>query len=110
MLATSSSKEQVIVAGRVDGTGTESVVSGEGFSIATSGTGSWTIQFHRAYDALVAVTATTQTADSCMVVSTITHVDGTIGPSIIFTAFDATDGTTGKDVDFSFITIWETDT
>ena len=110
MLATSSSKELVIVAGRVNGTGTAAIQAGEGFSLDDDGTGDYDITFHRAYDKLVSVVVSSETADSIALVSTITHTDGTIGPVIRFLGFDATDGTTPKDIIFDFITIWEVDT
>ena len=109
MLATSSSKEWVIVGGRVVQSGDQSVTSGEGFSIADSGVGTTTVTFHRAYDKLIAVTASSLAAGDTMHVGTITHTDGTAGPSIVFQGNAVSDGTDG-DTTFSFITIWETDT
>tara|TARA_R110002167_G_scaffold156380_4_gene351093 strand:- start:9826 stop:10161 length:336 start_codon:yes stop_codon:yes gene_type:complete len=102
-------KETVIIAGRYDGTGTASITSGKGFSVVDGGTGTYTVTFHRAFDNLVAVTATALTSNLTMHVGTITHTDGTNGPSIVFQG-NAIDEGADTDTDFSFITIWEIDT
>jgi len=110
MLATSSSKEQVIVAGRYNGVGgSPAVLTGEGVSVTDGGSGTYTVTFHRAYDSLIAVTATALTSNINIHVGTITHTDGTIGPSIIFQGNADADGT-DTDCIFSFITVWEVDT
>ena len=109
MLSTQSSKEQVIIAGRVVQSGDQSITSGEGFSVADAGVGTTTVTFHRAYDKLIAVTASALAAGDTMHVGAITHTDGTIGPSIVFQGNAVSDGT-DLDTTFSFITIWEVDT
>ena len=103
-------KDVVIVCGRVVQSGDQSITSGKGFSIADGGTGSYTITFYRAYDTLLAVTATALTTDIVMCVDTITHTDGTIGPSILFQAEAIDETAADTDSDFSFITIWQVDT
>ena len=103
-------KDVVCIGGRVDGTSTASITSGEGFSLTDSGTGDYLLTFDRAFDSLVAVVATPLTAAVNTQVGTITHTDGTIGPSIQILGFDDTDGTTAKDTKFSFITLWQVDT
>ena len=102
-------KDVVIVAGRIDGTGTPSITSGEGFSFVDGGTGTYTVNFDRAFDSLIAVTCSALTSNLTMHVGTITHTDGTIGPSIIFQG-NAIDEGADTDVDFSFITVWQVDT
>ena len=102
-------KETVIIAGRYDGTGTASITSGKGFSVVDGGTGTYTVTFHRAFDNLVAVTANGLTANQNIHIGTITHTDGTNGPSIVFQGNNDADGV-DTDTDFSFITIWEIDT
>ena len=109
LLGSNHAKEQVIVAGRIDGTGTASITSGSGFTFVDNGTGTYTVTFDRAYDTLIAVTASALTSNLTMHVGTITHTDGTDGPSIVFQG-NAIDEGADTDVDFSFITIWETDT
>ena len=103
-------KDVVIVCGRIDGTGTASITSGKGFSLSDGGTGSYTITFDRAYDTLLAVTATALTTDIVMCVDTITHTDGTSGPSILFQGEAIDETAADTDSDFSFITVWEVDT
>jgi len=102
-------KDVVIVAGRVVQSGDQSITSGKGFSIADSGVGTTTVTFDRAFDTLIAVTASSLAAGDTMHVGTITHTDGTLGPSIIFQGNAVSDGTDG-DTTFSFITVWEVDT
>ena len=102
-------KEQVIVAGRVVQSGDQSITSGTGFAIADSGVGTTTVTFDRAYDTLIAVTASSLASGDTMHVGTITHTDGTDGPSIVFQG-NAIDEGADTDVDFSFICIWEVDT
>ena len=105
-------KDVVCIAGRINGTGTAAITAGEGFSLNDGGTGIYTITFDRAFDSLLAVVCSTETADSTVVSTTITHTDGTIGPSILFNGGDYTDGTSpvAKDIKFNFITIWQVDT
>ena len=109
LLGSNHPKEQMVVAGRIDGTGTASITSGSGFSFADGGSGTYTVTFDRAYDTLIAVVAQSLTADINVAVGTITHTDGTDGPSIVFQGNAEADGT-DTDCDFSFITVWETDT
>ena len=103
-------KDVVCIAGRIDGTGSASITSGEGFSLTDSGTGDYLITFDRAFDSLVAVTATALTTDVVMTIGTITHSDGTIGPSIQIKGEDLDETGAAKDTDFSFISIWQVDT
>jgi len=102
-------KDVVMVCGRVVQSGDQSITSGKGFSIADGGTGTTTVTFDRAFDTLIAVTASSLASGDTMHVGTITHTDGTIGPSIVFQGNAVSDGTDG-DTTFSFITIWEVDT
>ena len=55
------------------------------------------------------MTASSLASGDTMHVGTITHTDGTAGPSIIFQGNAVSDGTDG-DTTFSFITVWEVDT
>ena len=103
-------KDVVCIGGRVNGTATASITSGQGFTLTDSGTGDYLLTFDRAFDSLVSVVATPLTADVNVQVGTITHTDGTVGPSIQILGFDDTDGTTAKDTKFSFITLWQVDT
>ena len=107
LLGSNHPKEQMVVAGRINAAG--DIVAGSGFSCADGATGIYTITFDRAYDKLISVVAQSLTADINVAVGTITHTDGTDGPSIVFQGNAEADGT-DTDCDFSFITVWETDT
>ena len=68
------------------------------------------VTFDRAYDTLISVVAQSELTDVVMIATTITHTDGTDGPSILFTGESIDEDAADADCGFSFITIWETDT
>ena len=108
LLGSNHSKEQMIVAGRINAAG--DVVTGSGFSCVDGATGIYTVTFDRAYDTLISVVAQSELTDVVMIATTVTHTDGTDGPSILFTGEAIADTPADADCGFSFITIWETDT
>lgn len=89
-----------LIYGKIQGTGTAAVQKGsQELSITDNGVGDYTLTYANAYVQLPAVVATTRTADSILVIDT-----EAVG-SVRIKAFDATDGTTAKDVDFNVIII-----
>jgi len=85
----------------LDGTGTAAL---EGASkleatLVDNGTGDYTVTFDKAFTQAPSVVGTTKTADSIVQVSAVSTTAFTIK------GFDATDGTTAKDVDIQIIVV-----
>lgn len=79
---------------RLDGTGTASILEGSNeATLVDNGTGDYTLTFAQSFARVPVVVATTLTADSVLQINTIT------ASALNILAFDATDGTTAKDVD-----------
>jgi len=108
LLGSNHPKEQMVVAGRINAAG--DIVAGSGFACADGATGIYTITFDRAYDKLISVVAQSEVTDVVIIATTITHTDGTDGPSILFTGEAIDETAADADCPFSFITVWETDT
>jgi len=87
-----------ILALRVDGTGTAAIDEGSiDATLVDNGTGDYTLTFAAAYQRVPVCIAQTLTADSVIQVAAVSVT------SVQINAFDATDGTTAKDVDFHLL-------
>ena len=84
----------------VDGTGTASIVIGAARATLTdNGTGDYTLTFLDPFARVPMAVGMTKTADSILQTSTISAT------AVRILAFDATDGTTAKDVDFDLLVV-----
>jgi|TARA_Y100000296_G_scaffold56382_1_gene64704 hypothetical protein len=109
-------KGLAIVAGRVNADHT-AITAGEGFQITDTDAGDTLLTFDRAYDKLISIVATSETAGTTLQVGTVTipaeeaeGEDGTIGATIQILGFQSEDEDAAEDCAFSFITVWEIDT
>ena len=112
------SENQALIAGRIDGTGTASVVAGKGFYLTDEGSGDYTITFnHGGYTKLISCVVTPEGATDCVAsVGTVSipaaASDGSIPPGatvqIRTRLYDGNMGSCGSaDSDFSFCAIFE---
>lgn len=87
-----------MIASRVDGTGTAALLSGSNeLTLTDNGTGDYTLTYAVPFKQVPVVVALSKTADSILILAA-----SAVG-SCQITAFDATDGTTAKDVDFDIL-------
>ena len=89
-----------MIAARVDGTGTAAMLEGGNeITLTDNGTGDYTLTFAQAFARVPTVVASPLTADAIIQIGTIS------ASAVQILAFDATDGTTAKDVDFHAIIV-----
>lgn len=93
-----------VLALRVDGTGTAAILEGSiDATLVDNGTGDYTLTWAEAFSRMPVIVAQSLTADS------VIQVVPTSGTSVQILGFDATDGTTAKDIDFHLIAHgWDT--
>ena len=89
-----------MIAGRVQGTGTAAMLEGGNeLTLTDNGTGDYTLAISPAYARVPTVLCQSLTADAIAQVGTIS------ASSIQVLGFDATDGTTAKDIDFHILIV-----
>lgn len=93
-----------IIGARVDGTGTASMLEGgQEITLTDNGTGDYTLTFGTAFARVPVVVASPLTADAIIQIGTIS------ASAVQILGFDATDGTTAKDIDFHVMILgWDT--
>lgn len=91
-----------IIAARVDGTGTASILEGGNeLTLTDNGTGDYTLTFATAF-ARVPVVVVTPISTTGDVIATIDSVSVS---SVTINTWDGTDGTTAKDIDFHILIV-----
>jgi hypothetical protein len=87
-----------LIGARVQGTGTASILAGSHeMTLVDNGTGDYTLTFSIPFKRVPVVTASTLTADSIIQVAAVS------ASAVQIKGFDATDGTTAKDILFHMI-------